>query len=96
MNCVTIGKSMFKSRIRVLSALAVFSGCMFFLSPLTFAAPYKVIRIYSGDTIKVEDQNSIVKIRLVGIDAPETGDDAGQPGQPLSEASRVYLSRMVF
>ena len=87
---------MSKSHVRCLSWLAVFSCCMFFVSSICFAGQYKVIRVYSGDTIKVEDQNSIVKIRLVGIDAPETGEDAEQPGQPLSEESRVYLSRMVF
>jgi len=87
---------MVKSHVRFLSSLAVFSCCIFFVSSICFSGQYKVIRVYSGDTIKVEDQNSIVKVRLVGIDAPETGEDAEQPGQPLSEESRVYLSRMVF
>ena len=87
---------MIKSHVRFLSSLAVFSCCFIFVSSFCFADQYKVIRVYSGDTIKVEDQNSIVKIRLIGIDAPETGDEAEQPGQPLSEESRIYLSRMVF
>jgi endonuclease YncB( thermonuclease family) len=96
MNCVAAGKSMITTHVRFSAWLAVFSCWMFFFSSFCFADQYKVIRVYSGDTIKVEDQNSIVKIRLVGIDAPETGEETEEPGQPLSEASRVYLSRMIF
>ena len=83
-------------RIRFLSSLAVFFCCSLFMASVCFGDPYKVIRVYSGDTIKVEDPNSIVKIRLAGIDAPETDVDIDAPGQPFSEESRVYLSELLF
>ncbi len=83
-------------RIRLLSSLGVFFCCSFFMASACFGDPYKVIRVYSGDAIKVEDPNSIVKIRLAGIDAPETGADFDTSGQPFSEESRVYLSELLF
>ena len=49
----------------------------------------KVVSIADGDTITVlHDGHDQVKIRLYGIDAPESG-------QPFGKASRQNLSSMV-
>jgi len=61
---------------------------------------YTVTRIIDGDTIKINDNNKIKTIRLIGIDTPETV----QPGKPVqcfgSEASNklkeVIGGRMVY
>ena len=50
----------------------------------------KVVGIADGDTITVlRDGQEQVKIRLYGIDAPESG-------QPFGKASKQYLSSMVY
>ena len=54
----------------------------------------KVIRVYDGDSIYVQDEFSFYPVRLAYIDAPEKG-------QPFSEKARGYLvqllkNRLVF
>ena len=49
----------------------------------------KVVGISDGDTITVLlSQDSLVKIRLYGIDAPEKG-------QPYSQAAKEYLASLI-
>lgn len=55
-----------------------------------FAWTGKVVGIADGDTITVlRDGRNQVKIRLYGIDAPESG-------QPFGKASKQNLSSMVY
>ena len=42
---------------------------------LAYASSATVVKVYSGDTLDVETQSEIVKIKLYGIDAPESGQD---------------------
>lgn len=69
---------------------------------------FKVLKIYDGDTIKVAGAGIILMIRLIGIDAPESGKrnsggkQAGKPayswsagGQPFGQKAKEALSRMV-
>ena len=48
-----------------------------------------VINVIDGDTIKVEHQGSVIKIRLSGIDAPETNQSYGPE-------SRDFLKSMIL
>ncbi len=34
--------------------------------------PYSVVRVVDGDTIVVDDKGKDIKVRLVGVDTPET------------------------
>lgn len=56
----------------------------------------KVLRVYDGDTILVRLGGGRHLIRLLGIDAPETSKDKGQPGQPFSSKSRRHLTERVL
>lgn len=47
--------------------------------------------VLDGDTLILTDQRHV---RLIGINAPEIGKD-GAPDQPLSQAARVALERLV-
>ena len=38
----------------------------------SIAGQFKVTRVYDGDTIKAKGHEIEIKVRLVGIDAPET------------------------
>ena len=48
-----------------------------------------VVGVHDGDTLRMQNGTSTVKVRLFGIDAPELG-------QPFSRASRDKLSSLTF
>ncbi len=54
---------------------------------------FDVVKVYDGDTILVQGAGLKLKIRLVGIDAPETGY-RGKEGQPFSRKAKTLLSRL--
>jgi len=60
------------------------------------AQDYKVVRVYDGDTIKVEHQDIEIKVRLMGIDAPETSKKKGQPSQPYGQAAKKHLTGLIY
>ena len=69
----------------------------FFLFPtISFADQFKVTRVYDGDTIKAEADGAEVKVRLVGIDAPETCEEKKELSQPYSEKARKYLADLLL
>jgi micrococcal nuclease len=55
---------------------------------------FKVVKVYDGDSILVQGLGLTLTIRMVGIDAPETGGRY-KPGQPYSTKARQYLSRQI-
>jgi endonuclease YncB( thermonuclease family) len=58
--------------------------------------PYRVLRVYDGDTILVSGAGGRNVIRLLGIDAPETSKGKGEPGQPYSRAAQRHLADLVL
>lgn len=61
-------------------------------------ALYKVVEVIDGDTIRVEFNNQIETVRLLGIDTPEIippeecfGMEASQKAKELLEEQNVYL-----
>ena len=68
-----------------------------FLPALSLAGEFKVTRVYDGDKILVvRDHTVIRKVRLVGIDAPETSQKKYQPGQPYSQQAKEYLAGLIL
>lgn len=57
---------------------------------------YRVSRVVDGDTIEVRKGSITLKIRLVGIDAPETSRKKHMPGQPYSQQSTQTLNKLVL
>ena len=55
--------------------------------------PFKVTRVFDGDTIQVEGSGLSFKIRLVGIDSPEMGRKK-QKNQPYSRQAKKKLIRL--
>ena len=55
---------------------------------------FVVLKVYDGDTLLVEGAGLNLKIRMVGIDAPETGYRE-QEGQPYGQQSKVFLTKLV-
>jgi micrococcal nuclease len=67
-----------------------------FLPISSLASQFEVIKVYDGDTIKVKGYGAEIKLRLAGIDAPETSKKKIGLGQRYSRKARQYLSGMVL
>lgn len=52
----------------------------------------QVVYVYDGDTVKLNDGR---RLRLIGINTPEVGGKDQQPDQPLAEAARAALQRLL-
>jgi endonuclease YncB( thermonuclease family) len=52
--------------------------------------------VYDGDTVKAVGHDIEIKVRLAGIDAPETPKRKRQPGQPFSDTSKKLLASLVL
>jgi len=55
---------------------------------------FKVVKVFDGDTVRVEGFGLQFKIRLVGIDTPELGKK-GQHYQPYSRRAKQELTRLI-
>jgi endonuclease YncB( thermonuclease family) len=63
---------------------------------ICIAGEYHVSRVIDGDTIIVNNADTKMSIRLVGIDAPEISHKKHEPGQPFSQQSTKYLAGLVL
>lgn len=63
---------------------------------MTFAGEFKIVHVSDGDTVKAIGQDIEIKVRLVGIDAPETSKGKKHPGQPYCQYAKKYLSWLVL
>ena len=63
---------------------------------VAYAGQFKVIRIYDGDTVKAIGHDVEIKVRLVGIDSPETSKKKKQPEQAYSQKATKYLAGLVL
>jgi endonuclease YncB( thermonuclease family) len=71
-------------------------NCLLILPTLSLAGEFKVTRVYDGDTIKAQGHDIEIKVRLVGIDAPETSRKKREPGQPYSQEAKKYLAGLIL
>ncbi|MFO7750139.1 MAG: thermonuclease family protein [Desulfobacteraceae bacterium] len=55
---------------------------------------FRVVKVYDGDSIKVKNNTLTLMVRLVGIDAPESGHGK-LAGQPYSSESKQLLERLL-
>ncbi len=60
------------------------------------AGLFKVVRVYDGDTIKAVGYDIEIKVRLVGIDAPETSKGKRKAGQPFGRRAEKHLAALVL
>ncbi len=78
--------------LKKLIPIAVF---LFFALPAS-AGQFKVTRVYDGDTFKASGHDIEIKVRLVGIDTPETKKRKHKPGQPFGQKAKSFLAAMVL
>ncbi|HBN26379.1 MAG TPA: hypothetical protein DD405_02795 [Desulfobacteraceae bacterium] len=55
---------------------------------------FKVIRVFDGDSFIASYKKIKIGIRIIGIDAPETGKKKGK-GQPFGKEAGKYLKKMI-
>ena len=63
-------------------------------NPVFKGQKFRVLKVYDGDTIKVTGLDLTFKIRLVGIDSPETGYGTRED-QPFSQKAKQYLEKLL-
>ena len=84
-------------RIKVIAEILLISIAIFCVFPLTsLAGHFKVVRVYDGDTVKAIGHDIEIKVRLVGIDAPETSKGKRKPGQPFGRKAEKHLAGLVL
>ena len=76
----------------VLIVSAIFIG----YPAVSSAGLFKVVRVYDGDTIKAVGHDIEIKVRLVGIDAPETSKGKHKAGQPFGRRAEKHLAGLVL
>ena len=69
---------------------------LFVLPTISLAGQFKVTGVSDGDNVDAEGHDTVIKVRLVGIDAPETSKKKSAPGQPYSQEAREYLAGLVL
>ena len=80
--------------------LLIFTVLVIFCAPFSQAAPLRTVtatitKISDGDTVQaVTPEGTKLKVRLYGIDAPETAKGK-IPGEPFGNDSRDYLASLV-
>lgn len=62
--------------------------------PVFKGNPFKVVKVYDGDTILVTGMDLEFKIRLVGIDSPET-EYGKRPDQPYGRKAKQFLTDLL-
>ncbi|MFX0201628.1 MAG: thermonuclease family protein [Candidatus Hodarchaeota archaeon] len=82
-----------KRTLKIISFLITF---FLILSPISLAGQFTVTRIYDGNTIKAKGHDIEIKVRLVGIGAPEISRKKSQPGQSYSQQAKKFLADLVL
>lgn len=67
-----------------------------FLPISSLASQFEVIKVYDGDTIKVKGYGAEIKLRLAGIDAPETSKKKTGLGQRYSQEAKEHLAGLIL
>lgn len=93
MNHIALGHHR-KLLLLILTALLIFCAAVGQAAPIRTVAA-TITKITDGDTVQaVTPEGTKLKVRLYGIDAPETAKGK-IPGEPFGNDARAYLATMV-
>ena len=85
-----------KAGLMIKRVLYILIVLLLVLPNLSLAGQLRVVRVTDGDTIKAVIDHMEIKVRLVGIDAPEKSRKKNEPGQPFSRKATKYLTSLVL
>ena len=77
--------------IRAYKILSIAIAFLFIFPTFSFAGQFKVTHVYDGDTLIAEGHDIEIKVRLAGIDAPET-----PMREPYAAKAKRYLAKMIL
>ena len=63
---------------------------------ILFAGQFKVTSVHDGDSLRASGHDIQIKVRLVGIDAPELKRGKNKPSQPFGQRAKKFLTRLVL
>ncbi len=69
---------------------------LFAIVTAAHAGQYEVTWVYDGDTITAQGPEGEIRVRLMGIDAPETSKKKGQASQPYAQAAKKHLMDLIY
>ena len=81
---------------RLFRSILILIAYILILPSISPAGQFKVTRVFDGDTVKAEGYDIEIKIRMVGIDAPEASKEKRCPGQPYSQKAKKHLTSLVL
>jgi micrococcal nuclease len=82
-----------KSLVRIILLLIT---SLLFISARSYAAQCKVTYVFDGDTLLCRLSDISIKVRLAGIDAPETSNNKTGTGQRFGQQAKKYLAKKVL
>ncbi|MCX5819868.1 MAG: thermonuclease family protein [Deltaproteobacteria bacterium] len=83
-----------KPYLLIIAALVVLGAVAVHAAPIRIVTA-TITRISDGDTVQdITPEGTKLKVRLYGIDAPET-QKGNKLGEPFGNASRDYLASMI-
>jgi micrococcal nuclease len=69
---------------------------LLFIPVLSHAEHFTVAYVDDGDTIICENRDITIRVRLVGIDAPEISNKKKGTGQPFGQQAKLVLEKLVL
>ena len=82
--------------VKSLKIISLLMAFLLVLPALSLAGQFKVTKVYDGDTFKAKGYDIEIKVRLAGIDTPETSKRKAQPSQPYSQQAKKYLAGLIL
>lgn len=85
-----------KRRALALALVGLIAALSYLLFPEApggvLAGPYPVDRVVDGDTIVVEIEGAMEKVRLIGLDTPESVHEDAQRNVPYGKIAAAYTA----
>ncbi len=79
----------------LLTCFHLLSFASFFAQKSTESNKYLVVNCHDGDTCRLQSKDNIsIKVRLIGIDAPEV-TFRKKEGQPFGKESKEFINQMI-
>jgi endonuclease YncB( thermonuclease family) len=72
-------------KARKITLTSIFAVSLIFFAHTSYAAKWVVVRVLDDDTVKAKSLSKEITIRLVGIDAPETGKKKNNQDSHIQE-----------